>query len=109
MDESVVFNPSLRKLPQKLHNLRGWRLYFYEISWPSALISFVLLIFSHFVDLPDFENWHYNKHNEWSFDFKETKQEIVPFRFVLYFGVLCGFLIGLIERQTVRCSCVRIT
>ena len=89
------------------HHLRGtWWLYAYEVSWPSVVISLTLLIIAHFVDVPDFENWHYNRHNEWSFDFKPAKHEIVPFLYVVYFAIFCGALIGFIERHTVRYACV---
>jgi hypothetical protein len=37
--------------------LKGWRVYFYEISWPSVVFSAVLVCFAHFVDLPEYDNW----------------------------------------------------
>ncbi len=88
------------KPPQ--HTLRGWRLMAYEVSWPSVVFSTFLLVFAHYIDVPDFENWHYNRHNEWSFDFKEAKKEIVPFQMVLVFGIVCAVLIAVVEMNSVR-------
>ncbi len=45
---------------------------------------------------------HYNRHNEWSFDFKETREELVPFQNVVFFGVVCCGLIALIETFCIR-------
>ena len=45
--------------PERHHgaHLRGWRRYFYEVSWPSVVISAFLVYLSHYVDMPDYENW----------------------------------------------------
>ena len=105
IDEMTALNISpatTKSKPVRAHTLRGWQLYAYEVSWPSVLISFVLLAVAHFVNTPDYNNWHYNKHNEWAFDFKEVVKEIVPFSYVLYFGVACGVAMAIIEQHAVK-------
>ncbi len=39
------------------HQLRGWQLYLYEVSWPSAVFSLCLVIFAHYFVEPEYENW----------------------------------------------------
>jgi len=92
-----VFAPS-----EHSHNLRGWRIYAYEISWPSAVISAFLLAMAHFVYPAQLENWHYNVHNEWSFDFREKMQEIVPISLLIVFAILCALVMVAAELGCVR-------
>ena len=45
---------------------------------------------------------HYNKHNEWSFDFRERKTEMVPFYAVVIVGIAYAGIMAAIELAFIK-------